>query len=176
MHAPVQAREVEGVGKELRVAQREGVEEPHVHGGEGIQCGKLAIEAGNAVVVDEQADADAALGRFPQLVEQDQPGRVGLPDVILRVDGLFGGAGEHRARGKGVAPVEEGNDAADVRVTGDGREERGAEPRVGGGGKGGAHLSPAEARQRIQQAEDDDHRHRNDDDDQQEFENGPHCD
>ena len=86
VHAPVEPEEVEGVGQHLRAAQIERVPQPHLDEGVRVELGQLGVEAGRAVVVEQQPDPHAAIGRALQCVEEEDAGEVAVPDVVLRVD------------------------------------------------------------------------------------------
>src|SRR5690606_33467468 len=92
VHAPVEANEIEGITQRLGPSQHEGIEQAHLGLGQGIERGEIVIEAGDAVVIEQQADTNTPLGSLAQLFQKDQAGRVTLPDVVLHVERDLGGA------------------------------------------------------------------------------------
>ena len=55
-----------------------------------VQGREDAVHAGNAIVIEEKPDVNAALRRAIQSVEQDHTGHVIVPDVVLHIEGDFG--------------------------------------------------------------------------------------
>jgi hypothetical protein len=51
------------------------------------------IEPARVLVVEQEADADAALRGLPQRLEDQVAGRVGVPDVVLDVEAALGRRG-----------------------------------------------------------------------------------
>ena len=52
------------------------------------------VETARVVVVQQQAHPHATLGRLPQGLEQEIPGMVAVPDVVLHIERALRGAGE----------------------------------------------------------------------------------
>ena len=79
------------------------------------------VHARGVVVVEQQPYAHSAVGGAAQGVEQQAPGDVVVPDVVLEIEAAFGRVGECGANGKGVQPSREGDDAG---LAGVGLKER----------------------------------------------------
>ena len=64
------------------------------------------VQTRDSVVIEQQAHAHATLGRSLQFGQQQHPGGVVLPDVVLGVDRKFGMTRQQHPRskrGKGVS-------------------------------------------------------------------------
>ena len=106
VHAPVQAREVGQVAEHAAAALNERVVQPHLDVRVGVERGQRRIQPARVVVVEQQAHANAALGRLPQRLEQQVAGRVAAPDVVLHVERPVGCGGEQRPSRKRVARLQ----------------------------------------------------------------------
>ena len=69
------------------------------------QPAQFAVEAGNAVIVNQQTDPYTPRCRSAQVFQQEITGQIVAPDVILQVDRSFGRGDESRADGKRVYAV-----------------------------------------------------------------------
>ena len=80
-----------------------GIEEPHLDVGMGVERGQRRVDAAGAVVVQQQPHPHAALGGVAQGVEQQRARRILVPDVVLDVERAVGGPRQERPRGEGIA-------------------------------------------------------------------------
>ena len=164
VHSAIEAREAVRVVADAEGPAREGIEQPHLDVGMRIERGERRIEAARVLVVEQEADADAALRRLPQRLEHQVAGRVGVPDVVLDVEAALGRAGDDHPRRERVAAAEQRHDAGLARMCRDRAREGAAYARaacvhvsargraINAGGKAGA------ARERGDQAGDEDAR------------------
>jgi hypothetical protein len=164
VHPPVQAEEVEGVGQQLGAAHRERVEDADLDVLHRIKGGQHVVEAGDAVVVEQEPDADAPFGRGAQLVEQKPAGRIHLPDVILDIDAFLRRARQQDAGGQRIAAVGQRHHPAQALVPGHQRQDRRPELGVGAGRDGGRGLSVRQIGQRMGQAQHHHGQHQHNDD------------
>ena len=111
MHAPVQAREVGEQTDQPEAAPAERIEHAHLDARMCIKGGKRRIKPGSVDVVEQQAHVHAALGRAQECLQQHAAGIVMAPDVVLRVDAVFGRVGEQDACRKCVATFVQGDKA-----------------------------------------------------------------
>lgn len=103
MHAPVGPWKVGQITQRLGLAQGEGIEQAHFDVGVAIERAQGLIEAGDAIVVQQQANANASFGGSEQRIEQQGAGNVVAPDVVLNIKTALGRFDQEHARGKGIA-------------------------------------------------------------------------
>jgi len=147
VHAAVQALEVGDVAEGLEAAVRVWVVETNLDVGMRVEHGDDRVQPLDAVVVDQQPHAHAALGGVPELLEQQEPGDVGVPDVVLHVEGALRRARERDPGGEGVPSLRERVDAALALPVGVRRPHRLTETRVrrfGEGRRRGSRLQRGE--------------------------------
>jgi hypothetical protein len=112
----------------------------------GERC-EGVVEALGVRVVEQHAHAHAALGRTPQLLEQQIAGLIGVPDVVLHVEAPLRCGGEEHARGEGVAAEEQAVNAGRAGMRGYGRRNGLPDRRCARIGQRGALGAPFEWRQ-----------------------------
>ena len=81
-----------------------------------VQRGQHGIHAGCATIVQQQAHAHAAVCGLQQLVEQQVPGCVIAPDVVLHIQRALGRTGQQCPGGIGSVGIRQGVDAAEFGV------------------------------------------------------------
>jgi hypothetical protein len=103
-----------------RFRREKSVTKANLHVGMPVECGERGVQRGrNAVVVEQQAHAHAAVGGLAQFFEQQGAGEIVAPDVILDVQRTLGAAHERHARGEGVERVRKRVDAGEVGMGGE---------------------------------------------------------
>jgi hypothetical protein len=127
LRRPTMVREI---AEPARGAVHERVEQAHFDVGMRVEGGERRVEAGDAVVVEEQAHPHTAGCRLAQLLEEQAPRDVVVPDVVLHVERALGGAREQHARGEGVARIEQRIHARAARVPASLGRNRAAERRA----------------------------------------------
>ena len=137
MHAPVHAREVGQEVERAGIALDERVVQPYLDIGMRVERGEGRIESLCIHVVEQQPYPHPPLGRLPERLEQQVADLVAMPDVVLRVERLFGGVGEQDARGERVAGVRQRMDARLAGIRSDAGRNRAAELRPRRVGEGG---------------------------------------
>ena len=107
VHPAVQAPEVEQVVGPARAAQHEGIDETHRDRRVPVDLEHDPVQAGNPVVIEQQAHPHTPIGRRHQFTQQQCAGGVVAPDVVLRIEGPFGHAHQHRPGRVGVGGLRE---------------------------------------------------------------------
>ncbi len=130
VHPAVQPLEMGDVAERFEAAVRVRVVETNLDVGVRVENGEDRVQPLDAVVVEQHPHAHAALGGIPELLEQEEPGDVGMPDVVLHVERALRRAREHDPGGKGVPSLRERVDSALVLSVPGGRPHRLAESRV----------------------------------------------
>ena len=135
VHAMVQPARAQqplaGPAEQAR-ATVEWIEQPHLDVGVQVGHGQALVLVARIEVVDQDANAHAALGGAQQLAGQQPPGEVLVPDVVLRVQRAFGRRRGRRAVGVGLGVVLDQADARGYRVRPE-LADHGAIERRGGG-------------------------------------------
>ncbi|MCY1295647.1 hypothetical protein D9M70_449960 [compost metagenome] len=151
VHAPVQAPEIGQEIERLGLAQHKRVEDPHFDLRMGVHGREQLIHAGQAVVVEQQAHAHAAVGGLVQRLQQQRAGQVVAPDVVLHVERALRRACQVDARGEGGLGVVQRVDAAEPGLAGQRGRDRAAQRRGRGlGGRdGGGFGAVVQRRQRA---------------------------
>ena len=111
VHAAVEAREVGEVLQRTPATQPERVEQPHLDVRVRRERRQECVETGGVVVVEQQPDAHAAIGRAAHRREQQRAGNVVAPDVVLEIERALRGIREQHAGSERVAPVAQLDDA-----------------------------------------------------------------
>jgi hypothetical protein len=145
VHAAVQPPEVDQVAQRPPAPLAEGIEQPHLDVGLGLQRGQQRVHALGVVVVEQQPHPHAALGRAVQRLHQQAARGVGAPDVVLHVEGALGGVGDQHPGREGVVAVVQRDDAGLAGMRGDGLADGLREAGVVGVGGRGA-VRPAGGR------------------------------
>ena len=148
MHPTVQPLEMREVAERLEAAVRVRVVEANLDVGVRVDDGEDRVQPLDAVVVEQHPHAHAALGGIPELLEQEEPGGVGMPDVVLHVERALRRAREQDPGGKGVPSLRERVDSALAFSVAVGRAHRLAEARVRGFGESGRGGSPLQRGER----------------------------
>ena len=112
-----------------------------------VERGERVVEPADAVVVEQQAHAHAALAARQSASNSSQPVVVAVPDVVLDVERSVGRAGKQAARGEGVARLSQGVDAGLARMGGDVRHDGARQARALGIGERGGLRPTVERRQ-----------------------------
>ena len=103
----------------------------------GVERRDGRVQPGRSAVVQEQAHPHPARRGTPERLEEQRPGLVVVPDVVLDVQRAVGGGGEGRAGCEGVAWIGEGVDSRLARIGGGVRRDGAAKPAgIGGCGEG----------------------------------------
>ncbi len=117
-------RKIQQVGRHARAAQDDGVEQPDLDIGMQVQLGQFRFDIGHAVVVEQQAHAHATVGRPFHRVQQQHPGEGLRPDVIARIEAVFGHVGQLQQPGKGAEAVLQVGHARQARMRGGKRQDQ----------------------------------------------------
>ena len=88
------------------------------------------IDAGRAVIVEQQPHPHAPVRRAPQGVEEKRPREVRFPDIILDIEAALGRIGQDHARGKGVVALDQRVHPAEPRMGFEERRDPAAKTRV----------------------------------------------
>lgn len=108
VHAAIEFAEVEDEIEESghgALAEVDGVEEFDVDVGVMGECGHVFVFAGEDEIIDEEADADAAICGGDEACDEEAAGFVILPNEVLGVDGAGGVIGEGEAGEEGLFVV-----------------------------------------------------------------------
>ena len=93
---------------------------------------KLCKEPQNTMVILQQPHPHPAIGGRAQFVEEQCPGDVAVPDVVLRVDAALGPACQQHTRGEGVLTVIEQMQSGQPRMPGSAVGQRPPNRGIGG--------------------------------------------
>ena len=105
MHPAIDAVEIQQEIERLEVSVSKRIENADFEIAVAGQPAQFAVEAGNAVIVNQQTDPYTPRCRSAQVFQQEITGQIVAPDVILQVDRSFGRGDESRADGKRVYAV-----------------------------------------------------------------------
>src|SRR5438105_9123493 len=106
------------------------IAQPPLDVGVRVQRGEDCVEPARVVVVELEPNADAAVSRSTECLEEQAARQVIMTDVVLHVERMLGGIGEEHARRKRVASIAQRNDAALPGVIPDERQHGLAESRL----------------------------------------------
>jgi hypothetical protein len=116
VHPPVAAIEIAHEVDQAHVAGREGIEEPDLDRRVRIQLQERPVETHGVQVVQKEAHPHAAFRRIQHGREQDPPGRVVVPAVVLDIERPLGRAHEPEIGRKGIARMSEETEAGKPRM------------------------------------------------------------
>ena len=131
-------------------AHRKRVEQAAPRYWRGLSSAARSTSSPDVLCRRAAADAHATMPP-PEARRKQSSSQISMPDVILRIDGLFGGSRQQRAGGKRIAPV---GQQMNSRQAGMGRDGlcHGSAKAGGSARQSVAFLTSFERRERIEQA------------------------
>ena len=92
-------------------AESERVEESDFDTGMRVERREPFVHPEGVVVVEQHADAHAAICRSLQCFAEQDAGEILLPDVVLHIDGTIGGVDQQSPSRKCIDPIRQRDDS-----------------------------------------------------------------